>query len=523
MKNNASSLKRLSLIIAVVGLLSLIAGLALFNQANLKETAELLQVAGGIILGIGALGLVVAWREGLIGFSRTRQARYGANAVLLSLSFIGVVVLLNYLMYRHDTKIDLTANKSFTLSEQTDKVLANLPQDVKITAFYRANNNARQEALNRLETYRDKANGKLSFEMVDPERQPGLTLRYNVTSDGTVVLESGSARKEILSSSEEQLTSGILAITRTEKPTVYFLTGHNELDPDNADPRTGLNSIKQSLEQENYRVAKLSLAATGNKVPDDARVLVVAGPDRALTAPERTAIQEYIDKRQGDVMLLLPPRNQSGLEGLLGRYGVQIGNNIVIDPGRNIQNDITVPAFTEYGFHPITQDLNQVVVFLPLSRTVGLNTPPANVQGVELMKTTAASWAETNLTENALIQKDSADPAGPLSMAVALTVSPEGTPPKEGEQPKQSRIVVVGNAMFAANWFSRVLGNGDFFLNSIAWLSEADDLISIRAKAPEDRSLQLTNSQERLVFYVSIFGMPGLLLLLGVWIWWRRR
>lgn len=135
MKNNASSLKRLSLIIAVVGLLSLIAGLALFNQANLKETAELLQVAGGIILGIGALGLVVAWREGLIGFSRTRQARYGANAVLLSLSFIGVVVLLNYLMYRHDTKIDLTANKSFTLSEQTDKVLANLPKTSRSQPF----------------------------------------------------------------------------------------------------------------------------------------------------------------------------------------------------------------------------------------------------------------------------------------------------------------------------------------------------------------------------------------------------
>ncbi|MEZ0373616.1 MAG: GldG family protein [Candidatus Sericytochromatia bacterium] len=516
------SLKRLSLIIGLLGLVALSFGFGLATQANFKDTAELLQVAGLVIAGIGGVGLLIAWRESLYGFSRTRQARYGANAVLLSLSFIGVVVLLNYLAFRHDLKWDLTEGKSFTLSDQSEKILTGLDKDVKVTAFYRASNSARQETLNRLESYRDLAKEHFKFEMVDPERQPGITLKYGVTSDGTLILESGTARKEIFANSEEQLTSALLAVTRSDKPRIYFLTGHNELDPDNFDPRTGLSNLKTLLEQENYATAKLSLAASG-KIPADCRALVIAGPDRALTQAERQLLQEYIEKRQGKLLIMLPPRVNSGLEALLQTYGVNIGNNIVVDPGRNIQNDLTVPAFNEFGFHPVTKELGRTAVFLPLARSVGLSNPPKSVQGTELMKTTPSSWAETNLKENSLIQKDPGDPSGPIAMAVALTIGEAKPDADQAAKTPQARMLVVGNAMFAANWFSRLLGNSDFFLNTIAWLTEAEDLISIRAKPATERTMTLTGQQEQIVFYLSIVIMPALMVLLGILVWWRRR
>lgn len=524
MNTTSLSLKRLSLLIGVIGILTLALGMGLASQGEaLRKTAELLQVCGWIVLGMALTAFVIAWREGIYGFSQTRQARYGANAVILSLSFIGIVVLLNYLAYRHDVKFDLTENKTFTLSEQSRQIVGDLKQEVKVTAFYRATNATRQETLNRLESYKDAANGKLSFEFIDPDRQPGLALRYGLSGgDGTVILQSGEARKELMSPQEEQITSAILAITRSEKPKIYFLTGHNEMDPDSFDVRLGLSNLKTALEAENYEVAKLSLPASNMQVPEDARAVIVAGPEQPLLAQEREALQQYLEQKQGSLFLMLAPLHQSGLDAWLNTLGVQLGNDIIVDPGRNIQNDVTVPAFNEFQFHPVTKGLERRAVLLPLARTVNLNSPPENVQATELMKTTAASWGETNLEENSLIQKDASDAGGPLSAAIALTLNPADAG-AEADPKKASRLVVVGNSMFASNWYSRMLGNQDLFMNAVAWLAEEESLITIRAKPQEDRSLQLTNNQERVVFYLSIYIMPLILLLLGAGIWWKRR
>lgn len=523
MNKQSLSLKRLSLLIGVIGILTLAIGLGLTRRGeSLHETAELLQVSGWIVLGVALTAFVIAWREGIYGFSQTRQARYGANAIVLSLSFIGIVVLLNYLAYRHDAKFDLTANKTFTLSEQTHQIVSELQQEVKITAFYRATHASRQETLNRLESYKDAAKGKVSFEFIDPDRQPGLAMRYGLSGgDGTLILQSGEARKELISPQEEQITSAILAITRSEKPKIYFLTGHNEMDPESFDVRLGLSNLKTALEAENYEVAKLSLPANQMQVPEDARAVIVAGPEQTLLPQERDALQQYVETQQGSLLLMLPPLYQSGLESWLNTLGVRLGNDIIVDPGRNIQNDVTVPAFNEFAFHPVTKGLERRAILLPLARTVNLNNPPERVQATELMQTTVASWAETNLEENSLIQKDANDAAGPLSAAMALSITPTET--TEGEESKSSRVVVIGNSMFASNWYSRMLGNKDLFMNAVAWLAEEESLISIRAKPQEDRSLQLTNNQERLVFYLSIYVMPLILLLLGGGIWWKRR
>lgn len=534
-QTSALSLRRLGPIVAGLGALVLIVGLALINQPGLRDTAELLQV-GGLVIGVGgAVAYAIARRESLYGFSRTHRARYGANALILTLSVMGVVVLVNYLVQRHDIKWDLTESHSFTLSDQSRKILAGLDKPVKITGFYRSSNSTRQQTLNRLETYRDAGKGKLSFELLDPEVQPAVSMRYGVTSDAMMIVESGTARKQIIANSEDQITSAILAVTRTSKPKVYFLAGHNELDPDSFDQRTGLSNIKKRLESENFEVAKLPLASTG-KVPADAAALIVAGPDSPLTAAEQAALREYIEQRQGRLLLLLPPRSSnggargsSGLESLLQSYGLQVDDNTVIDPDRNIEGDFTVPAFNEFTTHPITESLQKRAVFLPLARSLSLVSPPARVQATSLFQSTAGSWAETNLDANAMIRRDPDDRKGPMNMAVALAISPEGAPvasPSASPTPgaaRQARILVIGNAMFASNWFSGILANGDLMLNGVAWLTESEDLLGIRPRDEADRSLALTGSQTQIVTLLSLYVMPGLMLLLGIFVWWRRR
>lgn len=534
-KNTAKplfSLMRLSLFIGVIGLLVLAGGIGLQTQSNYQELAELLRVLGAILIGISIAGLVIDRRRQIYGFSQTRQARFGANAVLLTLSFMGIVVLINYLAHRHPQRWDLTENKSFTLSDQSIKILKNLKDKVKITAFYTLSNPLRQDVSNLLETYREQAGDKLDVKIVDPERQPGLALRYGISSD-SIILEKGTLRKTVTGTQEQDLTNALLAITREKKPVIYFLQGHGELDPEDFDLRKGLSGIKQALEAENYQVSRLFLQASGGKVPTDAAALIIAGPETPLTAPERQAIQEYLDQRGGRVLLSFKPRVQTGLESMVSKYGVQVGQDLVIDPGRNIQNDVSSPAITEYSFHPITKDLMRTITFFPLVRTVQLKNPPEGVNGTELFKSSSASWAERNLKENSLVRKDPGDAQGPLSLAVALTINHnnKANQDKQGktaqdkvqEKPKESRLVIFGNAIFASNGFARLLGNADLFLNSIAWLAEQEDLISIRAKETINRQIELTNQQSQLVFYISVLGMPLLVLLMGAWVFWQRR
>lgn len=522
-KNTASplfSLMRLSLLIGILGLLVLAGGIGLQTQSNFKELAELLRVLGAILTGIAIAGLLIDRRRQIYGFSQTRQARFGANAVLLTLSFMGIIVLLNYLGHRHPQRWDLTQNKSFTLSDQSIKILKNLKDKIRITAFYTLSNPQRQEVSNLLETYREQSGDKLEVQLIDPERQPGLALRYGISSD-SIILEKGTLRKTVTGTQEQDVTNALLTLTREKKPVLYFLQGHGELDPEDFDLRKGLSSIKQALESENYQVSRLFLQASGGKIPDNASALIIAGPETPLTAPERQAIQEYLSKRSGRVLLSLKPRIQTGLESVVAQYGVQVGQDLVIDPGRNIQNDVSSPAVTEYSFHPITQDLLRTITFFPLVRSVQLKNPPEGVNGTELFKSSSQSWGESNLKENSLVRKDPQDAQGPLSLAVALTINK--TPGKSNQKKAESRLVVFGNAVFASNGFARLLGNADLFLNSVAWLAEQEDLIAIRAKETINRQLELTNQQNQLVFYLSVLGMPLLVLVMGAWVFWQRR
>ena len=84
-------------------------------------------------------------------------------------------------------------------------------------------------------------------------------------------------------------------------------------------------------------------------------------------------------------------------------------------------------------------------------------------------------------------------------------------------------MAVMGDSDFAANAALGIQGNRDLFMNIVGWLSQQENLISIRARDPEDRRIMLTADQERLIFYLTVLIVPGLILLAGVQTWWRRR
>ena len=155
------------------------------------------------------------------------------------------------------------------------------------------------------------------------------------------------------------------------------------------------------------------------------------------------------------------------------------------------------------------------MTIFPLARTVSLVNPSnASLNGVALLKTTSRSWATPKITGTTVSFDPKRDTQGPLSLGVTVQR-------KEGD--KTARLVVIGNSIFATNRWVGEQRNGDLFYNSVNWLAQDEGLISIRPKSPTNRRVTMTESQRRVLMWLSLFILPGLIVIGGIWVWWRRR
>jgi ABC-type uncharacterized transport system involved in gliding motility auxiliary subunit len=492
--------------------------------------------------GLAIAGLVCTllymlsqWREIAQAFSG-RQARFGTLAVASILVVLGILVAINYLSTRHNKRWDLTAAHQFSLSDQTKKVLQDLKEPVKIRVFARSDEF--QKFRDRLDEYAYQSK-QVSTEYIDPEKRPGLAQQYGVTSLGTVVLDYKGRNEKVTSDGEQELTNALIKVIQGRQPKVYFTQGHGEKDTAGAE-RGGYNGIAAGLTSGNFVVEKVVLAQQGG-VPGDADVLIIAGPKTDFLGPELDAVKAYLAKG-GKALLLLDPvlkldqPQPAGLQGLLKDWGIDAGNDVVLDVsgmGRLIGTDESVPVAASYPAHPITENFNLLTAY-PLARSMspiegGVNGHTAQ----KIVETSKSSWAETDLkslTGGQPAKQDGADKPGPVALASAVSAPAAATaPPKDatkaGETPKpaETRLVAFGDSDFASNGALGVSGNRDLFLNTVNWLAQQENLIAIRPRDPEDRRITLTADQERRIFYLTVLIVPGLILLAGVQTWWRRR
>jgi ABC-type uncharacterized transport system involved in gliding motility auxiliary subunit len=277
-------------------------------------------------------------------------------------------------------------------------------------------------------------------------------------------------------------------------------------------------------------------------VPADASVVVVAGPKTDFFPPEVESLEAYL-ARGGKVLFLLDPPDRADapqltlIAGLVKEWGIDIGNNVVVDVsgmGQLFGTDASVPVAAKYPAHPITDRFNLLTAF-PLARSVTPitgNTTSRFPQGI--VETSPNSWAETNikeLTASGQVSRDveDGDITGPITLAAAVSAPvSDPKPPAEGAKPDdapkpETRIVVFGDSDFVANGFIGIPGNRDLFLNAVSWLAQQENLIAIRPRDPEDRRVTLTAGQENLVFWLTVVIIPAAILFTGVQAWWRRR
>ena len=533
----------------LLGFLTLILLFATLSSVFLRQRLALWIF---LVLGIVSLtAFVILKRQAVLRFFVSRQVRYGTNVGVTVLLVIGIAVIANIIVVqRFDKFTDWTGDKIYTLSDQTKKILHGLDREVQVVAFFSLNATNdqlardRQRAKDLLEMYQRETD-KLTVEFVDPYAGAMKSQEYGIQFDGTTVFESGEARERLTTVDEQKFTSAMLKVVRDELVKIYFLTGHEEQTIDDIDQK-GYSQTKEELEKQNYRVETLSLT-TQPEVPADCAALIVPGPKAPLMAHEVNAISKYLDK-DGKLFLMLDPSLNSakepnqGLVGLMDKWGVTIGNDLVFDRIRPAfflvgGRQPEAPTLGDFEFHQITQDVPRPVTF-QLARSVTPKTNAgSNLNVKSLVKTTdeiTASWGETKRRANGTFEPDLSYTEGedtPPPVSLAVVVQREGSestmedvPVADTSEGSQTRIVVVGDSDFANNFFFNGTGGGDFFLNAVNWLTLEEDLIAIRPVDPSERSLRMMTPHEvAFVQMTAIFLIPLIIFLIGVGVWWRRR
>ena len=471
---------------------------------------------------------------------RRRTLTYGSNTVISTLLFVGILTVIALIAERHPWRLDLTENKSFTLSEQTLNILASIKEPIEVTAFYATASPEWNDANDLLETYRYH-NDKISYQFVDPDRNPEKAEQYEVRSYGTLVLNGYGKRQTIQSASEESLTNAIARLTRKKQKKVFFLMGHGEHSLEGFD-KDGYSSVKSALQKENYAVEELNLLQH-DQVPEDTALLVIAGPQKPLFDEEQAALKSYLN-RGGKIMVLLEPYADGGLQEFLESYGIILSEDIVIDKlSKVFGGSYLLPVVTEYGFHKITKDFS-LATFYPEARSVRpMEAPPAGIHLDVLASTSANAWAETDF---AMLQQGQAsfdekkDRPGPVPLVVIAEIqlregqgaeAPEG--PKQHEQGpahsdqdnplSKAHLLVAGDSDFINNTHFGLSGNGDFFLNMVNFLAEEENLIVIKARKGQGQPVILTESQAQMLLWTVLVFVPLVVLMAGFMVYRVRR
>jgi ABC-type uncharacterized transport system involved in gliding motility auxiliary subunit len=390
---------------------------------------EWFPVPGGLIVtGIVLMGLWLVYRASTTqGFWSWRSTEVWTNAAIATASVLLILGLINFLSTRFPLRLDLTENQQLTLAPQSQQVVEQLPEPVKVWLFIR---DQRPVDLTLLENYQRLNRSKFKFEYVDLQAQPGMAEKFDVQTLGEVYLESGD-RQQLVQNianqrlSEVKLTDQLAQLSMGKQPVAYFLQGHEEKPLEAV--RGGMSEAKTALEEKGYKVETLNLVEQ-SKIPEDASVVAIAGATKKLFDSEVKALETYL-QQGGGVLLLLDPNTDSGLQPLLDKWGIETDDRFAIDPERWTQGlGKAAPVVVDYGDHPITANFGKNFSLYPLVRSFDLK----KIDGIEslpLLFTSDASWGESNLQEGPDWKFDpGSDRKGPLVLGVALSQDAQETP-----------------------------------------------------------------------------------------------
>lgn len=537
-------------LVLIAGLMLLAASLIASSlSVNSQWVSHLLLVAGLLVSGWALFSL----REDMAQLFRASRR----EMLLSTVGLVGVLVAVAWITALHPLRLDLTANREYSLSPQTVNMMKAIDKPVHITFFH---DRGMRETVELYELFAAQ-NDKITVEFFDPMINPAQAKLRGVEFAGTALYESEGRKLTVNGPTETDIANGILRITQAKQQVACFVDGHGEPDPFSFEShdhmegdaghshgletkfvqheRHGMAKARGGLEAMNYVVEKVSLLKADAGLSRCA-VLIIAGPQSPLLEAEIRNVDRYLDEG-GNAMFLIDPFVKTGLEPVIRKFGIELGQGMVIDEASHFWADPSTPAVTDYNRHEITNKLP--LSFFPGVRPLMPTQDP--VPGVSVRPLVNSSQKSFANADKARVDYKAAKSGyGPQTLMATSRINPstvesgetllkrlrgEDTGDANTAKPadpvarKEARIVVAGDADFATNSFYHVLGNGALFLNAVNFLASRENLIGLEPRTYDLPYVSMTNTQMKGTFILSIILIPLLMAAVGVAVWWRRR
>ena len=465
-------------------------------------------------------------------FLTSKTARSGMNFGMSLLTLIVILSCLGYLSVLYNKSFDLTEEKLHSLSPQTVSLLNSMDQDVKILIFYGGKksvpykNNVRRI----LDPYKEAAT-QLKVEVVNAlvhnqrakEYLESLRGRDDSGVYAFVVYQSKKAHIEDPLDENSVLKALTQVSTRVQK-NIYFITGHGEKDL-NSQQSGGLSFLRQFLEESSFNVVEWNFIDKKSPLPKDAAAMLIIGPQKPFFEQEIKWIQQYIEE-EGRVFVALDPGSSHNLTPLLKEsLSVDFKNNFLWSSVSRLVGKSPSSVFgVQYNSkHPITR------LFESLKMGSSIFD---EVSEVSIAGSVNPQWKTFDLVYSVPVATLSSLGVSPRSsqiksavMAVAVQekdVSSNSKDEKPKDKIKGLAAVVFGDSDFLTNASLGIGIHKDLVLNSISFLADETNLVSLRPKKPKGTQVVLTKSAQYL-FIISSILLPLICFVLSGISWWIKK
>jgi ABC-type uncharacterized transport system involved in gliding motility auxiliary subunit len=465
----------------------------------------------------------------------TRYVKYGGYAALVTIALIIALILVNLIFQQFSPQFDLTENQLFSLSEETVKVIENLDGPVTIYGLWQqGGENTQIKEVVDLYTAKSR---NIRLEVVDPDKNPGLLAKFDKDSQGLptgALIVEGPKGFKVLSvydmydisyanpqspqitglAVERRITSALLFSASGETPAVYEISGHNEIPLGNL-------GMQDLIERENYSLGQLNLILS--EIPEDASILVLNSPRSDFSPGETEKLLRYLEGG-GRLLVLMDYRSQEtpNLDEMLRSYGIRFDYGVLIEPNQNYNTGSPYQIVPDMASHDITTPLTEsrIPVVLPLARGISqLDMRRRTIGLTPFLSSSGDSYLRTDLENNAQFTV-AGDLPGPLSLGMAV-MDPQYV---QNNEP-QARIVAIGCGALLEpiNLYSQIPGNLDLFMNSLTWLENRPESLSIRSKGLMIFPMRITGMQMIIFGILFVVIIPLAFFIAGFITWLRRR
>lgn len=455
------------------------------------------------------------------------------HSSIVTILVFAVMIIVYLIIGQFNLKVDLTTDKLYSLSEQTDIIANQLQKDVKIYVLYETGKEdiTMQEVLGHYDTF-----AHISTQVIDPYRNPEFVGKYTNGQElllGTVIVESGNKFRIIVPEEmatyvtdpytgipqmktlnvESTITGAISYVTSEANYKFYLLEGHGESPLD--------ENLLNQLKYANFDVVQLDLANT-QQIPKDIDILMLNAPSKDISTNELDLIGKYIEN-QGRIIFNMGISFEAmpNLTKLLNYYGVSVNQAVALEGSPNyvFQNN---PYFIlpSYGQHEITQPLvqqNESVMF-PFAQGINeTQTKRDSLTITPLLITSNTSYGKKEMKSVDDFQKQQGDLNGPFSLAVAI---------EDNKEQNTAKLIVLGGKPLIDTQMNSTIngGNFNFFLNCVNWLQGKDTIITVKPKDIHETSyLNLNQTQASIIIAFCVVVLPMIIFGIGIFMMFRRK